>query len=176
MAKAKHVKLGEKASVFYDPTSGLKVTPNRAVELTKEAQISKRVIKAIKSGHLDYVHDDEMGDLEVMSVEDQQPRKTADTNKKKVEANKQKAQDQKSAASDEAEDEDEWDEKSLKRLKKDELVKMAKDNGTELSDEELEDSTKDELTSEILGLLEEGEYNTYIIYMKPLLAVLEGVY
>lgn len=139
MAKnRKYVKLGEKASLFFDPTSKTKVTPGTAVELSNTAKMSKRVIKAIKSGHLDYVADNELEDLTVKSL-----RKDATT--KKVEKK------------DEVDAEVEYTEKSLMKLKKSALIDLAKENFTEYDDEELEGMTKDELTEEILALNEEEE-------------------
>lgn len=46
------VTLGTKASMFYDPSSRLKVLPGQEVELTAEQENSKRVKNAIDAGHL----------------------------------------------------------------------------------------------------------------------------
>ena len=40
-------------------------------------------------------------------------------------------------------------------MKKDELIERAQEEGSEYSEEELEDLNKDDLADEILGLLEE---------------------
>lgn len=51
---AKYVKLGEKASSFYDPSTGFKVSGDKVKEVTKEMQVSKKFKKAIKGGHLEW--------------------------------------------------------------------------------------------------------------------------
>lgn len=49
---AKFVKLGEKATMFFDPTINLKVLPNKIVELPKNYRRGKLTAKALRSGHL----------------------------------------------------------------------------------------------------------------------------
>jgi len=83
MAKSKHVKLGEKASMFYDPTTKLKVVPGKAVELSNDNIRSKRVIRAIKSGHLDYADSEDMEDLDVIALE-KAPTKKANLKRLKM--------------------------------------------------------------------------------------------
>jgi len=62
---AKYVKLGEKASMFYDPTLNLKVLPKKVIELPKNYRIGKITMRAIANGHLlitdknDTIHDEE---------------------------------------------------------------------------------------------------------------------
>lgn len=131
MAKSKHVKLGEKASLFYDPTSGLKVTPNKAVELSAQHKMSKRVTKAIKSGHLDYVDSEELKELEVVSLE--------------------KAPAKQEAKTEATDGDDELSEAKLSKMKKAELLELAKDYETGYSEEELGDMKKDEIIDALLS-------------------------
>jgi len=137
MAKSKYVKLGEKASMFYDPTTKLKVVPGQVVELSNDNLRSKRIIRAIKAGHLDHADSDDLEELTVITL-------------KSLEApTKAKAKD----------DDDDGDEEvtkiSLMRFKKDELIERAMEEGSEFSQEELDELKKDQLVDEILGLLEE---------------------
>lgn len=56
---AKYVKLGSKAHSFSDPTTGVKLVPGEVTKLTATQEISKRIIMAIKGGHLEKVNKDE---------------------------------------------------------------------------------------------------------------------
>lgn len=154
MAKSKFVKLGEKASVFFDPTSKLKITPNQAVELSNESRMSKRVIAALKSGHIEYAYQGDEDDQLQQITQDSLSKGKKDQKVARKSKTDDKPKDSDPVNDDEGED-DEWDEKSLMRLKKQELINMAKENGSEFTEEELEDSNKEELTEEILSLLEE---------------------
>lgn len=49
---AKIVKLGEKASFFYDPTTNLQVSKGEVLTLTKKQEYSKKIRKALQGGHL----------------------------------------------------------------------------------------------------------------------------
>lgn len=129
MAKSKHVKLGEKASLFYDPTSDLKVTPGKAVELSAQHKMSKRVVKAIKSGHLDYVDSEELQELDVVSL-------------KKAPAKQEAAKE---------EEEEELTENKLSKMKKSELVALAKDYETGFTEEEIKDMKKEEIIDALLN-------------------------
>ena len=57
---AKIVKLGELASIFSDPTSGLLVIGKQIVELTVRQESSRKVKQAISGGHLIHATDDEL--------------------------------------------------------------------------------------------------------------------
>lgn len=59
MSKKTHVKLGDNAQIFHDPTTGLKVLPNKVVELSSKQKRSKKILKALKGGHLDYCQPEE---------------------------------------------------------------------------------------------------------------------
>lgn len=47
-----YVKLGEKAGMFFDPTSRVKVLPGQVVEVTTPQQQSKKFQKALNGGHI----------------------------------------------------------------------------------------------------------------------------
>lgn len=49
---AKIVKLGDKASFFFDPTSKTQLSPGEVMELSKRQMLSKKVKKALQGGHL----------------------------------------------------------------------------------------------------------------------------
>ncbi len=54
MAKDKYVQLGEEAQEgnFYDPTLGIKVLPGKIVKLPKNYRTSKKILTALRGGHL----------------------------------------------------------------------------------------------------------------------------
>lgn len=54
MSKTKFVKLGEKASSFSCPTTGVSLTKGKVVELNTEQLNSKKIKQALKGGHLEY--------------------------------------------------------------------------------------------------------------------------
>lgn len=137
MAKRKFVKLGEKASIFFDPTSGLKVVPGQAVELSNVHRQSKRVVRGLKSGHLDNVDSDEMDELEVVYID-------AKAEVKKEEEN-----------NDTFDMDQEWDEKSLKKLKVSQLEDLARHFELDYTDAELKAMNKNELIDAILADEEE---------------------
>lgn len=137
MAKSRFVKLGEKASSFSDATSGLKLAPGQVVELSRKHKNSRRVINAIKAGHLDYA------DLEDYDEAQKLPGaiKTSDD-----------PIDDSGDDSGDGNPKEPHTEKSLKKLKHPELVELAKEMGTEEDLMDLEDYTKAELAEEILEL------------------------
>jgi len=49
---AKFVKLGEKATIFYDPTLSFKVITGEVKELPSNYRFGKRTVKALQGGHL----------------------------------------------------------------------------------------------------------------------------
>lgn len=75
MAKAKFVKLGEKANSFYDPSTGFKLSKNQVGELTTEMQVSRKIKNALKNGHIEIAEEGEFEDvneIEVNEDKDQQ--------------------------------------------------------------------------------------------------------
>lgn len=145
MAKSKFVKLGEKASIFFDPTSGLKVTSGKAVELSNVHKASKRVVRGLKSGHLDYADSEDQEDLELVYLDSSKNKPVG-----KVEKNEEEEEDAFNP-------DQEWDEKSLKKLKVGELEKVAKFFELDYTDQELVDMTKAQLIEAILADEEEDE-------------------
>ena len=56
----KIVKLGEKASFFFDPTTRIQISVGEVVELTKASQYSKKIKKALNGGHLVQTSEEEL--------------------------------------------------------------------------------------------------------------------
>lgn len=119
MAKAKYVKLGDKANSFYDPISTLKVLPGQMVELTEKALKSKKVINALRQGHLSYTDSEDEGKLETVKTE--QVNDVANTTQKPTEVPVTK--------------------ESLMKLNKAELVKLALDKKVSYLEDESEEET-----------------------------------
>lgn len=129
---AKYVKLGDKALSFYDPNSKLKLTPGVIVKLEKESRKSKRVMKAIGTGHLQYSTEE--------AFKKQGKSKTGKTQNVDPDAWKAEVI---------------YEEAKLKKLNNDKLQQLAVDLKTELTTEELADAKKAELINEILDLKED---------------------
>lgn len=130
---SKKVKLGKKANSFYDPTSKLKVLPGDVIELKAVHKASARVIKALRDGHL------QSTDEEATTEAKNAPKETVDENP------------------DAWINELEMTPEKLNKLKKVELIQVAKFYGTEISDEDLEEMKKSDLVEEIFELVEEDE-------------------
>ncbi len=139
---AKYIKLGEKAEIFFDPTTRTKVLKGQIIKLEDKQKFSKKISAAIGGGHLVYstkeAYNDYMEDL--ASKDDTKVFQKEEDNwlEAWVEAN-------------------ELSEKTLKPLKHEKLVELAKHFESEFSDEDLKDSTKAELIEEILDLNSEEE-------------------
>lgn len=126
--KNKTVSLGEGANSFYDPLTRLKVLPNQVIELTPEMLVSKRINRALKNGHLEYSEEEANTQL----VDPDKSNEVLKFDASNVTL----------------------DEKSLKALKKDELVLVALANGLKYEDE---DGTESDYTKEELEDLNKGE-------------------
>lgn len=128
---AKYVKLGKKASSFFDPTSGLKLSNNQIIEVSsKLINSSKRVNKALKAGHLEWAEEKEFLKYQ-----------------KSIGVNVET----------EEEEEEGYNAKSLKKLTKDELVEIAKEQGSDMDEDELNGFNKAGLVDLIMQLQEEEE-------------------
>lgn len=139
-AKRRFVTLGEKALSFYDVTSKLQLAKGEATELTLVHRQSRRVVRALKNGHLENVDSEDIGEYTLVGVQES-PKE----NKKKetvVEDWKEKLV---------------YDTKSLMKLKLAQLVEVATDLKTELTEAELGSATKAELVEEILTIYEDYE-------------------
>ena len=117
-----YVKLGEKASMFYDPTTEVKVLPGQAVGVTNREKESKKFKRAIGAGHLERISKEEADELNLATVEANEKAKAKAENE-----------------SNEAEEG-----RSLNKMSKAELIEKAVelDLGTE---EELDGMSKKEL-------------------------------
>lgn len=131
---AKYVKLGSKASIFYDPTTNTKVLPGQIVEVKGIGKFSKKINAALKGGHLENV-----------SKEDFEKFQKGGTVNNDEDIN----------TGNWVEQWDDFDEKSLKGLKNDQLAKLATHLESEFSEQELGQMKKAELIEEILSLVEE---------------------
>lgn len=63
------VKLGNKASVFHDPSTGLTVHKGEVVELNNKQMLSKRIRSAINGGHLVYAVSEKEEEKVAVNVE-----------------------------------------------------------------------------------------------------------
>lgn len=131
MAEIKKIKLGDKANSFYDPTSKLKVLPGDVVELKGVHRRSLRIIKALRDGHLQYT------DAEINKEVKVDPK-----------LEKESSKDQNWI------EELDYTPENLSKMKKDELIEIAKFYETEYSDEELKGMKKNEIVEEIFELIE----------------------
>lgn len=131
-SKVRYVKLGEKASSFSDPTSKLKLTPNVAVKLEKRHKQSRRVLNAIKAGHLEYCDKDEFDNMD--GNDDGNDDGNGNGNDTQLHT-----------------------EKLLMKKKKKALIKIATEMETDQTALDLDEMTKAELSEEILELQKEQE-------------------
>jgi len=58
--KKKFIKLGEKASSFSCPTTGVSLSGNKVIELTPTLAASKKIKNALRGGHLEYADEKEV--------------------------------------------------------------------------------------------------------------------
>lgn len=135
--KKRYVCLGDNATIFHDPNSRMKVISNWAVEIPANWRSNKRLNKAIKNGHLDFVDSADMDNYEMVPL----------TGRVKGAAAKVLKQDEGKDAGDQ-----EVTHESLMKLKKPALIKLAEEAETEFDDTELEGMTKTELADEIMEL------------------------
>jgi hypothetical protein len=151
MAKKRFVKLGEKASVFFDPINRLKVLPNDIVEVSGMAKFSSKINAAIKGGHLEVVSEDEYNEWQKANgVKDADnkgntPKETVKDNFIQPEGDEW------------MEDYEDYTEESLKKLTNANLVKLAVYHETEMDEKDLAKLSKANLIAEILELTEEDE-------------------
>lgn len=131
--KKRYVKLGEKALSFYDPISGLSITTGEAVELTVTHRQSRRVIKALKSGHIENVDSEELDNYIIID---------ADGAVEKPEEEPAEEKGWKDAV--------EYNEKYLNKLKVAQLRELAAEY-LDWTEAEIAEATKNEI---ILALLE----------------------
>ncbi len=89
-----YVQLGEKAGMFYDPTSRVKVLPGQVVEVATFQQHSKKLIKAIKGGHLDKATKEDFDKCENSIKAPKGPVKKAKVEKEEDKFDREKAIEQ----------------------------------------------------------------------------------
>lgn len=139
---AKYIKLGEKAEIFFDPTTRTKVLKGQIIKLEDKQKFSKKIAAAIGGGHLVYstkeAYNDYMEDSSQATTKSATKEEAVDWMEPWLEAN-------------------EVAEKTLKPLRHEKLVELAKHFESEFTAEELKDSTKAELIEEILDLQPEEE-------------------
>lgn len=131
---AKYVKLGSKASIFHDPTTGIKVLPGQVVEVKGVGKFSKKITAALQGGHLENVSKEDF----------EKYQKTGIT-----------SNDESLEGDNWVEQWDDFDDKSLKGLKNEQLVELATFLESETPLEELKQMKKADLVEEVLSLVEE---------------------
>ena len=114
--RKKYVKLGEKASSFSCPTTGISITGDSVIELTPIIQSSKKIIAALKGGHLEYADSSEVPDEEGDEDTSGQVNEAFLNSKNKA--------DLIPMALELLDDEDEEDEDDIHKMKKPELIEF----------------------------------------------------
>lgn len=122
------IKLGKKANSFFDPTTKLKVLPGQVIELKNIHKKSTRITKALRDGHLQYTDEDVNQEAPKSSVKEKETENWIEKLELTTEA--------------------------LSKLKKAELIEVAKFYESQLEDSELQEYTKAELIEEIFELSE----------------------
>lgn len=135
-----HVKLGEKASMFFDPTTKVKVLPNQAVPVSNREKESKKFKRAIAAGHLERVSEDEAN-----KINSKQSKRVA-----KI------LGESKTESAGKGKKDDEVEDKPVEKMNKGELVAHAVKNGMGTK-EEMEDLNKPDLLDHILTYNDEDE-------------------
>lgn len=132
---AKYVTLGSKAEIFYDPTTRLKVLKGQVVKVDNKAKFSKKINAAIAGGHLVNVtkqqYEDYISDL---GLDTKKETEKGDWREEQV-----------------------LEEAVLMKLKKEQLVELAKYHETEYDDDTIITLSKAELVEEILEITQEEE-------------------
>ena len=128
MANDRYFALGKKASLFYDPSTGLKLLPGMAVKQTAKLKRSKKISVALKGGHLEYIDSGEKENYKIVSLENET---------KKDDSKKEKEDEPKPGEEgfDTKEPEDGWDKDSLDKHLKPHLYNLAIHYGTEVARE-----------------------------------------
>lgn len=129
--KQSYLKLGEDALSFYDANAKLKLTPGQVVEMTTKMKASKRIKAAVNAGHLEKADEDDY----------QEFLNGVDTKSEAV-------------AQDVDDEMDNLTEKDLKKMKKPQLIEVAKFNEVDASDEDYDSLNKGEII-ELLSDLDE---------------------
>lgn len=141
---AKYIKLGNKASIFYDPTTKVKVLKGQVVELKNRERFSKKILTAIAGGHLVSTNKEQYNDyLQDAGIDQALEKSTKEITPTSwiepwIENN-------------------DLDEKNLMKLKKAELIQLAQYYETELTVEELDSYEKKDIVEEILEIIPEEE-------------------
>lgn len=130
MAKdKKFVKLGEKANSFYDPLTKVKLAKGQTVELPKNFRESRRILRALKTGHLEYSDETENKGSK------KETKEVKDIDLEKVD----------------------FTEKSLMKYKADELRNICTQMEVGKTEAELAEMTKPEMVEALLELEDEEE-------------------
>lgn len=144
MSNKRYVKLGSKALSFFDPVSRMILTVGEATVLTPEFRQSKRVVKALRSGHLEYVDRDELEKYTIVTgLEEETETPEAPVEPETTDTNWM--------------DEFELEEKKLAKLKLSQLQELATYYGVDMEEEEIQNATKAELILALLDLEDEDE-------------------
>lgn len=146
MSNKRYVKLGSKALSFFDPVSRMILAVGEATTLTPDFRQSKRVTKALRSGHLEYVDRDELENYTIVSgleEETETPEAPAPKEPETTDTNWM--------------DEFELEEKKLAKLKLSQLQELATYYGVDMEEEEIQNATKAELILALLDLEDEDE-------------------
>lgn len=133
----KFVKLGEKANSFYDPLTKVKLAPGLVVELPKNFRESRKLVRALKAGHIEYT--------DPVKAPAKSDGKASDKNSGKGEAVEIDI------------DKVDFTEEGLKGFKKAELVNICIQMEVDRTVEELEALTKKDLIDILLELDDEEE-------------------
>lgn len=146
---ANYVKLGEKASMFYDPVTQTKILPGQVIKISGRDKFSKKISTAIKGGHLDKVEQSEYkAYMESLGKAENNSTGAEDKEEKKEKVNEDTFI---------VENHTDFSEEGLAKLSKKELLKLVNYYDTEVDDKALSKYTKQELIDEVIILVEEEE-------------------
>ena len=130
---AKYVKLGQKSTIFHDPTTNIKILPNQVVSLSGKSKMSKKILNALRGGHLENATEEEYEKYQV-SLEGQP------------------VYDDEGSDDNWIDDFEDYSDENLLTLTKSKLIELAIFHQTDLSEKDLDKMTKKDIVEEIKEL------------------------
>lgn len=133
MAKEqKYLRLGEKASTFNDSSANLSISNRQVVPMTAIHRMSKRVIKALKTGHLEYTSEKKYNKYLTELAAEKEAKPTVDSGNDDSDASTYQA----------------MDEKVLGKMKNEELTEIITEN-SDITEDDLDGFVKADLVKVI---------------------------
>ena len=133
----KYITLGSKASLFFDPVTGVKVIGDEVLEVPNKYLYSSKISQALQGGHLREVDEPEEGEYIPFSKDQEQALDEKEAKKKKAFKF----------------DKDTDPKKMAKAFNFDQLKELAEEHGVEVEEKD----TKEMIASAIIESLESEE-------------------